>query len=945
MKKFLFSTVAASALATAMAPILASGGYAQETVAADDDIQFVRAYYGDINPFYGDISPFYGDINPFYGDISPFWGDIGPFWGTINPFYGDIAAFWGDISPFYGDIDPFWGDIGPFWGDIGPFWGDISAFWGDIGPFEAGTGDYVTLASQLEDMFARAESVFGPAIASETGADFRTGFLNDLLARYGFDPSDPASLEGVSIEQRSAFFIDFYDGLMNFSGMDHPDHWMPAVNWSPALAQSTYGGEGVLVGVLDFSFTSSENLNVRTAHGERDYLGINHGAAVAGLIGAPHDNVGVMGVAPGVTLNTYNPFDDTLSASWQDVSDGVLRLGQLQSDIINMSLGVPGWTLHQQWASVFSDHQIAVHARDTLFVIAAGNDGSTQTMDIDWTGVPTLDNLLIVGSVNPVGDISYFSNRPGDACLTVNGVCGEGQRLMDRFLVAPGEMILVSDGEGGVVRMSGTSFAAPLVAGAAALILGRWDWLEAGDVADILLETARDLGEPGTDAVYGRGMLDIGAAMLPIDAGNLFTLNGNNEKREVAQLGLIPGRLNFHSSSANAIYMFENINDTYRDFYVSMSSLKMDSGSAGTASDETYMNERTKTNGRATGFSDTGEYTRLVSSDGSLQVSAFASRSDPRRQIANGELPFQAGMRFVDTVSERELRFGAGQGAVALNSQEGFGLFSDHRPETGGVNPVLGFASGGAYAMTAMPMGQNTRLSVGVTSTYNERLFTNPFTGEQRPIFDSLSAYEAIAFLTDVSHDINDRLTVHASYTWLNEATGLLGAQGLGVLDMSGGAETDAVTLGAEAALPLQITLSSSATVARTRAAEFDGAFLALPDGAVSTAFQITARRDGVFGDSDAVRFSVIQPLHIEQGSLDYTATRVVDRATGAMAVETDNWALGGERPLFAEFLYATPLFGERADLSLFTRAQLAGDTVLQDVSGIASGMRFRVEF
>ena len=68
---------------------------------------------------------------------------------------------------------------------------------------------------------------------------------------------------------------------------------------------------------------------------------------------------------------------------------------------------------------------------------------------------------------------------------------------MNRFIVAPGELILVSDGKGGVTRMSGTSFSAPLVAGAIALIHDRWPWLKKypRDVAKILLESATDLGE------------------------------------------------------------------------------------------------------------------------------------------------------------------------------------------------------------------------------------------------------------------------------------------------------------------------------------------------------------------------------------------------------------------------------------------------------------------
>jgi len=958
MKKLLRNTVAGSALialTTALAPL----ALANDNEDRDTSGQFLLPYYGDIDPFHGDINPFHGDINPFYGDISPFWGDIEPFWGDIepfhgdiHPFYGDIDPFWGDpqfygdIEPFYGDIDPFWGDIQPFWGDIGPFWGDIVGFWGDIDPFSGeASAQYATVAEQIDAMFVEAEAVFGEAYTAKTGLNFRDAFMAELLARYGIDLTDPESLANVTSSQRSYFFLAFYDGLMSYTGIDHVDHWMPLVNWSPALSQSVDGGRGVTVGLLDFAFSADEALNVRRVRGSRDYFNFNHGAAVASLINAPLDGEGVMGVAPGAALVTYNPFDETLSTNWQEVRDGVERLVWDGADIVNMSLGVRGWTLPQEWADVMGDLRISLRGSNTLYVIAAGNDGSTQTTNVDWTRVGDVSNLIVVGSVNPRGEISRFSNRPGNACLTVFGRCREGFRLMDRFLVAPGELLLVSDGEGGITRLSGTSFAAPLVSGAAALVMGRWGWLESRDVADVLLLSARDLGAPGTDAVYGRGLLDIDAAMSPLDEDNLFALNGN-ERQSVSLLGLVPGKLNFHSRGENTVVLYEAINDTFRDFEVSLDDVTVegDDQTNEEASVTTYLTERLF--GRAGfAFSDTSEISRTMSIRGNLQISAVASRLDPRDHRTSGELGFQAGVVIADTSSGREVRLGAGEGALALNGQEGFGLFSDHRPETGGVNPVLGFASGGAYAMTGFQLAENTRLSVGFSGNHEERVFVMPFTGEERPIFDGMGAYEAAALVTNVTHTVSDRVSVQASYTYLREDAGLLGAQGSGPLAFDGGSETDALTVGTEAALPFDLTLSTSATLARTRATGFDGGILSLPDGITATAFQITARRDGVLGDHDALRVSLIQPLHIEAGSMEYSSARVIDRETGALADQTDSWALGGERPLFAELLYVTPVLGGAGDISVFTRAELSGDSAGQDVGGVATGLRLGFEF
>ncbi|TNE60282.1 MAG: hypothetical protein EP340_00180, partial [Alphaproteobacteria bacterium] len=87
----------------------------------------------------------------------------------------------------------------------------------------------------------------------------------------------------------------------------------------------------------------------------------------------------------------------------------------------------------------------------------------------------------------------------------------------EAFLTAPGEDIVVSlwdpDSNSYVLYLvSGTSFAAPHIAGAAALLIDAFPHLSAAQVVNLLFTTAVDLGAPGTDATYGRGFLDVGAA-------------------------------------------------------------------------------------------------------------------------------------------------------------------------------------------------------------------------------------------------------------------------------------------------------------------------------------------------------------------------------------------------------------------------------------------------
>ena len=311
--------------------------------------------------------------------------------------------------------------------------------------------------------------------------------------------------------------------------------------------------------------------------------------------------------------------------------------------VINLSLGVSGTTFSQEWSSVFELSHVAKRSEEALFVFAAGNDGYTQDFDVDWTGVGDVSNLIVVGSVDPASNISFFSNRPGEACFTVDGACQEGYRLMDRFLVAPGELILVSDGNGGVMRQSGTSFAAPLVSGAAALVQGRWGWIAPRDVADVLLETARDLGDPGTDAVYGRGMLDIGAAMSPLDPDDLYLVTAGMARHDIGQVKFKSRQLNFFSPDENSVVLFEDLNDTFRDFVIALSDLdhnftqeELDAS----LNAEQYLAEREAADETSTSFTDTGEYAVTLTGRGNLRVSAVASRLDPRDRASDAELGF-----------------------------------------------------------------------------------------------------------------------------------------------------------------------------------------------------------------------------------------------------------------------------------------------------------------
>ena len=100
----------------------------------------------------------------------------------------------------------------------------------------------------------------------------------------------------------------------------------------------------------------------------------------------------------------------------------------------------------------------------------------------------------------PSGKIASYSNR-----------CGSAQNYC---ISAPGTNIVSSDASSdGYMTMSGTSMATPVVSGSIALLNGYYPWLNAQNIAYLLLETANDEGVYSDSATYGRGALDLDAAV------------------------------------------------------------------------------------------------------------------------------------------------------------------------------------------------------------------------------------------------------------------------------------------------------------------------------------------------------------------------------------------------------------------------------------------------
>ncbi|WP_299159473.1 S8 family peptidase [uncultured Eudoraea sp.] len=207
----------------------------------------------------------------------------------------------------------------------------------------------------------------------------------------------------------------------------------------------------------------------------------SHGTHVAGIIAAERDNgLGVNGVANNVEIMSIRavPNGDEYD---KDIALGIRYAVDNGAQIINASFG-KSYSLNSDW--VYDAIKYAA-ANDVLIVHAAGNDGldlddpkntNFPNDQADNKGTEIADNLITIGALNgKYGSemVASFSNY--------------GKMNVDVF--APGGNIYSTMPENNYEFQGGTSMAAPMVSGIAALIRSYYPKLTASEVKRVLIES------------------------------------------------------------------------------------------------------------------------------------------------------------------------------------------------------------------------------------------------------------------------------------------------------------------------------------------------------------------------------------------------------------------------------------------------------------------------
>lgn len=266
------------------------------------------------------------------------------------------------------------------------------------------------------------------------------------------------------------------------------------------------GGAGITVAVLDTGVDVSHPDLARRISGCKDFSGAQavedefcadengHGTHIAGIIAADGgpDGVGIWGVAPAANILAYKVCSRSGSCWSDDIAKAIDAAVDSGANIIVLGLG------GELPSSFIADSIAAALEKQVLVVAAAGNDGPYPE-SIDFPA--SVPGVLAVGAVDSDMKVPEWSSRGANLST-------KAYRMDDGDLefAAPGVNIESAWRDGGYAILSGTSMAAPHVAGLAALLWQPKEESPADATRLLLREYAKDIAPVGDDAASGWGL-------------------------------------------------------------------------------------------------------------------------------------------------------------------------------------------------------------------------------------------------------------------------------------------------------------------------------------------------------------------------------------------------------------------------------------------------------
>ncbi len=591
-----------------------------------------------------------------------------------------------------------------------------------------------------------------------------------------------------------------------------------------------------------------------------------HGTHVASLaLGA---NVGV---APAATLLAVKATDDNAHPQSGLFGDALAYARANNARVFNWSMNPQlvaddRDTLFTELRGVATDDGVLVWAAGNtsadLSEVIANELDADDPLDphsvalvadadgVDYAGLA--DHVLYVGALTRDGKLADFSGRPG-----------ANPQVQARFLLAPGEFVSGADhrGNGDYLAMSGTSMAAPQVAGAAALLMGTWPHLGGAEAAQILLDTADDAIADYDPALHGQGVLDLQAAMAPV--GELTVLAGarvSDGGATLAESRLVLGHAFGDALQDAPLLAQAAVFDTYaRDFRVDLGA----------------------------------QVSPLATED--LLADFFVTAAQPQLRVehTSGGYTLAAAYRTGAVADADALWQGEGQAlerlafgteqwslqALANPARTGANAFG-HNGEAALLTGGLGFNP--YLALTDQAAGGEYRLPLGLTSHLSLSLWQGA-----TDFGESLG--ERDSRLTEIGYHFQSGAGQYRlGFGQYSQEGGLFGSYGAGALAAGDASLTQAVSLSGHWGLTGPVSGFAQVSQGRTRVSAAQSALLSSFDGLTSESLAA-----GVQVQGEAHRFGAVysQPLRVSAGSA-YLAVPVGREMDGTLRYAGDRVSL-----------------------------------------------------